>query len=86
MYIAISIAVLLLGVFGSMALFYLILILRDASKMTEQVRETADRINEYILSPLRIVNTLVEKFKPYFDSFAEKKEEMMEKAKKKGKK
>lgn len=82
MYIAISIAVLLLGIFGSIALFYLIIILRDTSKVTEQVRETADKLNEYLLSPLRIVGTLVEKFRPYFDSFVEKREEM---AAKKGK-
>lgn len=85
MYVAISIAVLLLGIFGSIALFYLIIILRDTSKVTEQVRETADKLNEYLLSPLRIVSALVEKFRPYFDSFVEKREEMVVK-KKKGKK
>ncbi len=81
MYLAIGIAVLLLAIFGSIALFYLILILRDASKVVEKVKDTTEKVNEYILSPIRVANTLIERFKPYYDSFLEKKDEVMEKHK-----
>lgn len=83
MYVAISIAVLLLAIFGSIALFYLILILRDTNKAVESVKDTVDKFNEYILSPIKVVNTLVERVKPLYDSFMDSREETTKKSKKK---
>lgn len=83
MYLSISIAVLLLAIFGSIALFYLIMILRDTNKAVEGVKETVDKFNEYILSPVRVVNAVMEKLKPYYESFVENREEEATKKRKK---
>lgn len=72
----------MLALFGSVALFYLIFILRDLSKATENVRETTEKVNEYIISPIKVASAVIDKAKPFYDSFMAKKEEVVRKAKK----
>ena len=85
MYLAIGVGVLLVAIFGSVALFYLIFILRDVSKTTENVRETTERVNEYIISPIRVANTVIEKAKSIYDAIMERKDEYEKKSRKKKK-
>lgn len=86
LYIALGVGFLLLTIFGSIAIFYLIFILRDVTKIIDNVRETAERVNEYILSPIKVANAVIERAKPIYDAIKEKKEEYEGKVKKKSKK
>lgn len=52
----------IVGFLFAVALFYLILILRDASYVSQKAKETSDTVNEYIKKPagmiLRVVSSV----------------------------
>lgn len=64
---------LLLVVFLCVALFYLILVLRDVSKVTDETVNVVDRVKSAILEPLRLMDFAIEKIKPYFEAALEKR-------------
>lgn len=63
----------LLVVFLCVALFYLILILRDTSKMMDDAKNVVDRVHNAIIEPLRLVDFLIEKARPYLEAALEKR-------------
>lgn len=79
LYIVLSIAVALLTVFLCVTLIYLILILRDASKMLEKIRETVDRVNAFILKPVSLASSIVDHVRPYIESALERRGESKKK-------
>lgn len=78
LYIALGVGFLLLTIFGSIAVFYMIFILRDVSKATDSIRDTAEKLNEYILSPIKVANAVIERAKPIYDAIQRKRSEMEE--------
>ncbi|MEK7172023.1 MAG: hypothetical protein AAB739_03885 [Patescibacteria group bacterium] len=74
-YIVLTIAIALLTVFLCVTLIYLILILRDTSKMLEKVRETVDKVNMFILKPVSLASTIVDHIRPFIESALEKRSE-----------
>jgi len=70
---SLAIGFIVLVIFLSIMIFYAILILRDTSKMMEDIEEVVSRVRSTIVEPLRAVDYLVEKAKPYFDMALEKK-------------
>ncbi len=78
---ALGIGFLVLVVFISMVCFYLVLILRDVSKVTDEVQEIIYRIHKTIVEPLKAIDYLVEKARPYIETVMEQK--IKEKIKKK---
>lgn len=57
--------------FLCVALFYLIRILKDVSKVTDETINVVDRVKSAILEPLRLMDFLIEKIKPYFEAAIE---------------
>lgn len=79
LYIVLSIAVALLTIFLCVTLIYLILILRDLSKMLEKIRETVDRVNAFILKPVSLASSIVDHVRPLIESALERRGESKKK-------
>ncbi len=75
LYVVLSIAAALLTIFLCVTLIYLILILRDVSKMLEKIRETVDRVNTFILKPVSLASSIVDHVRPLIESALEKRGE-----------
>ncbi|MBI2638441.1 hypothetical protein HYW83_02520 [Candidatus Peregrinibacteria bacterium] len=73
LYIVLTIAIALLTIFLCVTLIYLILILRDASKMLEKIRETVERVNSFILKPVSLASSIVDHVRPYIEAALERK-------------
>lgn len=69
--IALAGGFILLVIFLCVALFFLILILRDTSKMMDDAKNVVDRVHNAIVEPLKLVDFLIEKVKPYIESALE---------------
>lgn len=74
-YIVLTIAIALLTVFLCVTLIYLILILRDTSKMLEKVRETVEKVNMFILKPVSLASTIVDHVRPLIEAALERRSE-----------
>jgi low affinity Fe/Cu permease len=83
--IVLAIAVSLLTVFLCVTLIYLILILRDVNKMLEKIRETVDRVNNFILKPVSLASTIVDHVRPMIEAALERRAEASEREHKKKK-
>ncbi|MFH1284371.1 MAG: hypothetical protein ABIH78_02160 [Candidatus Peregrinibacteria bacterium] len=66
-------------IFISILIFYAILILRDMSKLMYEVEEVVSRIHKTIVEPLKAVDYIIERAKPYVETVLESRK----KAKKK---
>lgn len=73
LYIVLSVAVALLTIFICVTLVYLILILRDASKMVEKIRDTTDKVNTFILKPVGLAASIVDHIRPMIENLLEKR-------------
>jgi uncharacterized protein YoxC len=83
LYIVLAISIALLTVFLCVTLIYLILILRDASKMIEKVRDTVEKINAFVIKPVTLAASIVDHIRPLIEGAMERKHERD--AKRKGK-
>ena len=68
---ALAIGFIVLVIFLSILIFYAILILRDVSKITDDSKELFDRVHSTIVGPLKAIDYLVEKAKPYLETIIE---------------
>ena len=71
---SLAIGFIVLVIFLCILIFYAILILRDTNKVMEDVAEIVQRVRKTIVEPLRAVDYLIEKAKPYIDSVLDRKE------------
>lgn len=78
---SLAIGFLVLVIFVSMVCMYLVLILRDVSKVTDEIQEIIYKVHKTIVEPLKAIDFLVEKAKPYIETILERK--LKEKVKKK---
>jgi hypothetical protein len=69
--ISLALGFIVLVIFLSILIFYTILVMRDVSKMTDDSRELVDRIHDTVMGPLKAVDFIVEKVKPYIESAIE---------------
>lgn len=83
LYIVLAAIILLIGILLAIALVYLIMILRDVSKASFFVRDTAEKVNEFMYKPLMMATTIVENLKPIIENLQEKGEGILKKKKKK---
>lgn len=79
--ISLAIGFLVLVIFISMVCFYLVLVLRDVSKVTDEVQEIVYRVHKTIVEPLKAIDFIIEKTRPYIETILERK--LKEKKKKK---
>jgi uncharacterized protein YoxC len=78
LYIALGVAALLIAIFLCATLIYVIQILRDVSKVTDNVRETSDRVNDYLIQPFAFLSNVAEYIKPLLDTVMSKRNELNE--------
>lgn len=83
LYIVLAAVILLLGILLAIAIVYLIMILRDASKASFFIRDSAEKVNEFLYKPLMMATTIVENIKPILENLQEKGEGILKKKKKK---
>ncbi|MBU1445941.1 hypothetical protein KKD70_01620 [Patescibacteria group bacterium] len=79
LFIAIAVAVLLLTILLAIAILYLIFILRDASKASFYVRDTAQKINDVVYKPIMIIHSVIDKIQPIMEALHKRGEEALEK-------
>lgn len=68
---ALGIGFLVLVIFLCMFLFYAILVLRDVARVTRDVEEIVERVHSTIVEPLKAVDFIFEKAKPYIEMTVE---------------
>lgn len=73
-----AIAVALVAIFLCITLVYFILILRDANKVIASAKDTAEKINIYVMKPVRAVQSMGKYVGPIIKIVEKKLEERME--------
>lgn len=90
LYISIAIAVFLLGVFLSVAILYVVLILRDVVKITDKVKNMTEVVNGYVMTPVAFLHSVKSVVQPMLqkihDKISEESDEAVDDAKKAAKK
>jgi len=74
-----AIGFIVLVVFLSMTLLYVIFILRDVSKVLDDVKEVTEKVRVSVVSPLKAMNVIIEKITPYINSILEMKKKSKKK-------
>ena len=78
LYIALGVGFLLLVIFTCVVLIYLSQVLRDVAKITDSVRDTAERVNDYVVQPFALVSNVVDYVKPMIESVMNRGKEVQE--------
>ncbi len=79
---SLAIGFIILVIFLCFLIFYAVLILRDVSKVMDDVEEVVTRVRTTIVQPLKAVDYLIEKAKPYVETIIERKMKDAKKSKK----
>ncbi len=67
LYLVLAVSIALLTIFFCVALIYLILVLRDTSKIIEKSRDTVEKINAFVVKPVKLVSTVVDQVRPLIE-------------------
>lgn len=86
LHMSLAIGFSVLVIFLCILTFYAILILRDITKVVDDVAEIVDRVHTTIVEPLKAVDFIIEKAKPYIEALVESRVKAKSKAKKTAKK
>ncbi len=73
LFMSLAIGFIVLVIFLSIALMYLIFILRDTSMMTHDAKEVTHKFNQVVITPLQFLGGLVENIKPFLDSLKKRR-------------
>ncbi len=68
LYLTLAVCIGLLTIFMSFTLIYLMFILRDFSKISDKVKEIAEKIDRTIMKPILLTKTIVEFVSPFIQS------------------
>jgi uncharacterized protein YoxC len=68
---SLALGFIVLVIFLSILIFYTILVMRDVSKITDDSKDLIDRLHNTITGPLKAVDYIVDKVKPYIESAIE---------------
>lgn len=72
MHMSFAIGFIVLVIFISMAILYLVFILRDVSKLLAHARDIAEGVRASITSPLKAVRLIGDKLVPYVEEWIKK--------------
>ncbi len=75
LYISIAISVFMVSVFLSVALLYLILVLRDVVKITDKTKSIAEQVEEYVMKPMVVIHGIRNFVLPVVEKIREKLEQ-----------
>lgn len=67
LYLVLSVSIALLTIFFCVALIYIILVLRDTSKILEKGRDTVEKINSFVVKPVQLISTIIEQVRPMIE-------------------
>lgn len=81
--IALAGGFILLVIFICVVSIYLIMILRDISRVTAHAKDTAQKVNDLILKPFKLVSSLASKAQPILEIVEEKIKEKTKKSSRK---
>lgn len=70
---SLAIGFIILVIFLCILIFYAILILRDTAKMMDEIEEIVTRVHSTIIQPLKAIDYIVEKAKPYVETIIERR-------------
>lgn len=72
LYLTLSVCITLLTVFLSVTLVYLLFILRDVVKVTDQVKGLVEKVDTYITKPILMTKSIIEFLSPFIQGAQEK--------------
>lgn len=72
LFLTLSVCVALVTIFLSVTLIYLMFILRDVVKVTDQVKELVDKVNTYVTKPIMMTKSIIEFVAPFIENAQEK--------------
>lgn len=72
LYLTLSVCIALLSVFISITLIYLLFILRDVVKLTDQAKEVVEKVNTYITKPIMMTKSVIEFIAPFIENAQER--------------
>ncbi len=72
LFLTLSVCVALVTIFLSVTLIYLMFILRDVVKVTDQVKELVDKVNTYVTKPIMLTKSIIEFVAPFVENAQEK--------------
>jgi len=64
---------LLLVIFLCILIFYAIVVLRDVSKVTDEIEEIVSKVHRAVIQPLRAIDFIMENVTPYIEAIISKK-------------
>lgn len=70
---SLAIGFIVLVIFLSILIFYAIMILRDTTKVVDNVSEIVGKVHSAIIEPLRALDYVIDKVKPYVEMAVEKR-------------
>jgi len=76
---SLAIGFIVLVIFLSILIFYAVLILRDVSKVVDNVSEVVEKVHKTLVQPLRAIDFVIERIQPYIDMALEKRAKSKEK-------
>lgn len=79
---SLAIGFIVLVIFLCFLIFYAVIILRDVAKVMDDVEEVVTRVRTTIVQPLKAVDYIIEKAKPYVETVIERKMKEKKKSKK----
>lgn len=62
-----AVAIALITIFLCVTLIYLILVLRDASKIIEKARDTVEKVNTFVIKPVKLATLIVDYIRPIIE-------------------
>lgn len=80
--ISLGIGFIVLVIFISMVCFYLVIILRDISKVVDDATEVVSKVKTSVVEPLKAFDFLVDKISPYVEKINEQRSKGKQKKKK----
>lgn len=72
LYLTLAVCIALVTIFLCVTLIYLMFILRDVVKVTDQVKEVVNKINLYITKPILLTKSIIEFVAPFIRTAEEK--------------
>lgn len=72
LFLTLSVCVALVTIFLTVTLIYLMFILRDVVKVTDQVKTLVDKVNTYVTKPLLLTKSIIEFVGPFVKNAEER--------------
>jgi len=79
---SLAIGFIILVIFLSILIFYAIMILRDTAKVVDDVAEVVSKVHKTIVEPLKAIDYIIDRVKPYVETVLENRARNKKKAKK----